>query len=82
MPKVRFELNHAGVRELLRSKGMEDMVKEKADTIQQKAGEGYASDTYVGRNRVNASVWPETIHAKNSNLKHNTLLKAMGGAKK
>lgn len=79
---MKFVLNHSGVRDLLRSEKMQNVVKSYADDIKEQAGEGYESDSYVGRNRVNASVWPETIHAKHSNLKHNTLLKAMTGARK
>lgn len=81
MGKVRFELNRSGVRELLLSDEMGDAVSAYGQKILDSAGEGYEKDLYRGRNRVNSMVWPETIHAKNSNMKHNTLLKAMGAAK-
>lgn len=78
MAKVRIELNRAGVRELLKSDEMQAICKEQAGKIQRRAGTGYVSDTFVGKNRCNASVWPESPEAKRDNLKHNALLKAVG----
>lgn len=75
----RWVLNRPGVRQLLQSAAMQQACREQAEAIAARAGEGYAVDTFVGRNRVNASVYPETIQAKFDNLRHNTLLKAMGG---
>lgn len=78
MSKVKFELNRAGVRELLRSQEMMNVCRESANTIANRAGDGYEVDTYVGANRVNASVYAATPEARKDNLKNNTLLKARG----
>lgn len=78
MAKVRIELNRAGVRELLKSQEMQEICREQAKGIQERAGAGYGSDVFVGKNRCNASVWPEASEAKKDNLKHNTLIKAVG----
>ena len=75
----KFVLNRAGVRALLQSAEIQQACREQAEEIAGKAGEGYAVDTYVGQNRANASVYPETAAARADNLRNNTLLKAMGG---
>lgn len=77
MAKVKFELNRSGVRELLCSQEMMDNCKEYADAIRDRCGEGYEVTTYTGKNRVNAQVAAVTVKAYKSNLKHNTLLKAL-----
>lgn len=83
MSKFKFVLNRAGVRELLNGEAMEAIVAEKAQRVLETAGagNGYEMSVHHGRNRVNASVKAETIKAKRSNAKHNTLLKALGSAK-
>ena len=77
MAKSRFVLNRAGVRSLLKSEEMANICSKYAKNIATRAGEGYTSDVYVGKNRVNAGVSTESIRAMRSNAKHNTLLKAM-----
>lgn len=79
MSKVKFELNRAGVHELLKSQEAMGVCKEYADGVQRRAGEGYEVSTYVGRNRANASVYAATYEARKDNYEHNTLLKARGG---
>lgn len=73
MGKFKFELNRAGVRELLLSDEMMGICEDHAKRIQAKAGEGYS--VYRGRNRVNVSV--ETKEAMADNYKSNVLLKAV-----
>lgn len=75
--KTRFELNPAGVRELLRSKEMNDIVSKKAQQAQSRLGPGYLTDTYTGKNRVNAMVWADSSQAKKENSENNSLLKAV-----
>lgn len=77
MAKVKFQLNRAGVRELLRSGEMMGICQEYAQGIQNRAGDGYEADTYIGKNRVNAMVYAATQKAKRDNLENNTLLKAV-----
>ena len=79
MDKIKFELNRDGVREIMRSQAMMDICKEYADAALGRLGEGYEVSTHVGKNRVNAEVAAKTIHAKRSNAKHNSILKALGG---
>ena len=76
MSKVKFELNRAGVRELLRSPEAMSVCRTHANAIRNRAGEGYEVDTYTGTNRVNASVYAATYEARQDNYENNTLLKA------
>ena len=75
---IKVELNHTAVGELLKSSEMQELVKSYADEIAERAGEGYASDTYNAGSRVIASAYTETEEAMEDNLENNTLLKAMG----
>ena len=77
MSKLKFELNKAGVRALMQSDEMQSILKEKADNALNSLGEGYKSDSHVGKNRANAMVYAETYQAKKDNLKNNSILKAV-----
>ena len=79
MSKVKFELNKSGVRDLLRSNEMMSVCVDYANKVQGRAGDGYEVSTYVGANRVNASVSAATYEARKDNHENNTLLKALGG---
>lgn len=79
MSKVKFKLNRQGVRELLKSQEMMNVCREYAEQVRSRAGDGYEISTYVGTNRVNASVYADTYEARKDNFDHNTLLKALGG---
>lgn len=76
-----FKLNRAGVRELLKSEEMLQIVQEYAENAAENAGEGYVASTYVGRNRVNAEVAAESLRARYDNSKNNTILKSLGANK-
>lgn len=77
--KFKFELNRQGVRELLQSSEMGNICTEYARSVAAAAGDGYEVSSMVGATRVNARVSPANAHAYYSNLKYNTLLKALGG---
>ena len=79
MGNVRVVLNREAVREhLLRSDQMLNICKELAEGIAGRAGkDGYEVTTYVGRNRVNASIVTTSEETTNDNLKNNTLLRSM-----
>ena len=77
MSKKKFELNRAGVAELLKGQEMQDLLTEKAAEIQGRCGDGYEHDVYVGKTRANAMVQATTYQAKRDNLKNNTILKAV-----
>lgn len=77
MAKVQVELNRVGIREILKSEGVRTMLEERGRAVAERCGEGYEYDVYSGRNRLNVQVTATTWKAKNSNKKHNTLLKAL-----
>jgi hypothetical protein len=80
MAKVTIKLNKSGMDQLLKY-DCQPAVQEVARQVLNSCGEGYKMDTYVGKTRCNCSIGAETDKAYYSNLKHNTLLKALGGAK-
>ena len=75
MNNLKFVLNRAGVRELMQSQEMQDVLVEFAGQVAERAGDGYS--VYVGTNRANVSVRTETEEAMADNLDHNTLEKAI-----
>ena len=75
MSDFKFVLNRAGVRELMQSQEMQDVLVEFAQQVAEKAGDGY--DVYIGINRANVSVRTATEEAMADNLDHNTLEKAI-----
>lgn len=76
--KLKIKLNRKSVRDqLLRSAEMMAICEEHAKGIQSRCGEGYETDTHVGKNRVNAMVYADTYEARLNNTKYNTLLKAV-----
>lgn len=77
MSKMEFKLNRAGVRALMQSEEMQAVLTDYASGIQNRCGDGYVQDIYVGKTRANAMVSAETYQAKRDNLKNNTILKAV-----
>lgn len=73
----KFKLNYSGVGQLMKSEQMQAILSEKANAIQQRCGEGYETDVYVGKTRANAMVKATSFKAKRENMKNNTLLKAV-----
>lgn len=73
----KFELNAAGVRELLKGEAAKKICTDLAKAAASRCGNGYESDDYVGKNRVNARVYAKTAQAKRDNSENNTILKAL-----
>ena len=74
---ARIVLNKSGVSALLKSQEMMNICKSEAIKIKNRCGEGYGYDTYVGKTRVNASVFTASTKAMKDNSENNTLLKNM-----
>lgn len=77
MSKFKFELNRSGVRALMQSDEMQSILKDKANNALNSLGQGYKTDSYVGKNRANAMVYADSYQAKRDNLKNNSILKAV-----
>lgn len=76
--KVTVELNRTAVGQLLKSQEVQNLLQSHADKVQEAAGDGYETSMIHGKNRCWVTIQPATTHAYYSNLKHNTLLKALG----
>ena len=80
MPLKKFKLDRRGVRALLNSEEVTQMIEETAQDIAQRAGEGYeAAPAHRTGQRVASNVYPATKEALYDNLEHNTLRKVIGG---
>lgn len=79
MDKLLLELDREGVRSFLRGEEMRKACLEQAESLQSRCGAGYEVDSYEGKNRVNAMLWPGTKEAGLDNYLHNTIEKALGG---
>lgn len=77
MSNVDFKLNKQGVADLMKSSGMQKILKIHASGIRKRSGRGYEQDMYVGKNRANAKVWADSPEAKKDNSKNNTILKSV-----
>lgn len=78
MDKVRIELNSSGIRQLLKSEEMGQMLKQQAEQVRARCGSGYSTDLYQASSRVIAGVFAETAEAAKQNSRENRLLKALG----
>ena len=78
MAKVKIELNSSGIRQLLKSEEMGQMLKQQAEQVRARCGSGYSTDSYQASSRVIAGVFAETAEAAKQNSRENTLLKALG----
>lgn len=75
--KVKFKLNRAGVRELMKSDAMMGICKDYANSAKQRLGDGYEVDSHVGTNRVNAMIYATWYQTKKENSDNNVILKAL-----
>lgn len=75
---LKVELNRSEVsKQILKGEGTVNLCQRLAKDMQSRAGDGYETSTFKGRNRVNVSVGAGTKEAYKDNMENNTLLKAM-----
>lgn len=79
MGVTKFELNTAGVGELLKSAEMRNLVQSLGEQKAREAGPGYAASTHNSGQRMICNVYPNTKEAATDNIENNTLLKVIGG---
>ena len=77
MNSLKVKLNSSGVREMLKSAEMQNLLAERAQAVVNRLGDGYVADPYVGKNRANVSIHPETAKAFRETCKENSILKAL-----
>ena len=73
--KMKFQLNRKGVRDLMRSPEMKEVIESHARAMQGRAGDGYT--VRYGKSRTVAFVETGSDGAAQDNLDNNTLLKAV-----
>lgn len=76
--KVEFVIHKNGVKDLLKSQEMRDMLAAKAAIIAARAGDGFTSGVRVGDERARAYILPETYVARRRQAKHHLLERAVG----
>lgn len=81
MSDFKFELDRDGVRELMQSAEMQQIVNEAGSRILAQCGEGYEVVNGIGATRAGSTIYPATPKAANSNRKNKTLQKALGSVK-
>lgn len=74
----KFELNLAGLNELMKSPEMVSILEEAGNRVASAAGKGYESSIWQGSYAAVAYIDPITKEAGLDNYKNNTLLKALG----
>lgn len=77
MAKVRIELNHSAVRQLLRSDEVKADLERRAKRIADAAGPGHDVDVSTGRNRARADVATESFAARYRESTERTLTRAI-----
>ena len=77
MSSIRFELNGEGVRELMKSPEMQEVLRGHAQNKAAEAGDGYESGVHIGQKRAYANIYPGTREAYYDNLDNNTLEKVI-----
>lgn len=78
MSKVqRIVLDKKGVKNLLKSKEVKEMLEHQATEIKAKVGKDYGSDIYLGKNRYNVAIYPITDEARKDAINNDTLTKVV-----
>lgn len=83
----KFEHDQSGYFAVMQSSEVQSMLNQYGSRVLNAAnGSGHAGDDYsmqqsIDSQRAKVLIKPNSIHARRSNLKHNTLLKALGSTK-
>lgn len=77
MGKFKFELDKAGVGQLLKGAEMQGVLNGYASASLSRLGDGYETETFVGFDRAHAIIKAVTPEARKENSENNTLLKAV-----
>ena len=85
MADVKFKLNSKGVQELLKGPKMRAIISGAAASVASSANSmgsgGYTATVKTGAKRCYANIGATTYKAYMNNLKHNTLIKALGSTR-
>lgn len=78
---IRFQLNRAAVRQLLKSEGVQAELHRRALRIAAAAGEGHEVESFVGKNRARETVRTTTVPAAIAESAHQNLTRAIEAGK-
>lgn len=82
MAKVRIVLKRRGVRDLLRSFGVQADLERRAENIAAAAGPGHEAESEVGPNRARASVRTDTVEAMLAEASTRSLTRAIDAGRR
>lgn len=80
MGKVKFELNLAGLNEVMKSAGMQSALEAAGAAVAGAADGNYNTATHVMNYIAQTNVYPADRDSAIKNSKNNELLKALGAA--
>lgn len=81
MSNVTFELNLAGLNELMKSEEMQTILESASAQVANNAGKGFGHRVGVASFTAIGNVYAENAAAAKKAYKDNSLLKALGSAK-
>jgi hypothetical protein len=81
MEQIKIKLNRAGIRELLRSPGVQADLRRRGNAVASAAGPGHRVDSEVGRNRARCEVVTESFEAMAREARDRNLTRAFGHAR-
>lgn len=76
---LKFELNRAGVRELMKDPGVVSECEKLTAAAYARLDDGYVMEPRNYPERSGFAIYPESREAEKDNLENNSLLKAVGG---
>ena len=75
--KVKFELNLAGLNEIMKSSEMQSVLQSAGDAVARNAGADYGTRVHVANYVAIANVFPNSKQAAIENAGSNVLLKSL-----
>ncbi|MFJ2470528.1 hypothetical protein [Glutamicibacter sp. NPDC087583] len=79
--RIRVELNHAGIRNLARSAGMQNSMVGVAEKVAATAGPGFIVKRGMSRNRARAAVVASNLEAIQAEQNDRALTRAISAGK-
>lgn len=79
MAKPKIELNEAGIREMLKSAEMQEILNEHADNALARLGNGYEKETRIGSRRAKVAILATSPKTFYKHMETNEILKSLRG---
>lgn len=81
MSNAKFELNLAGLNELMKSQEMQSILEDASSQVANAAGDGFGHRVGIGSYAAIGNIFAENKEAAQKAYEDNRLLKALGSAK-